>query len=100
MDALSLHPRKAPNPPGGVWNSMARMTVSTGSCPTCGLRVQRTVSMLHGVLTEAYHCPLHGRRESSPTGMTVGEFAAPTMSTLREMVDVLAPRVGGLDWVL
>lgn len=79
---------------------MARMTVSTGSCPTCGLRVQRTVSMLHGVLTEAYHCPMHGRRESSPSGMTVGEFAAPTMSMLREMVDSVAPRVGGFDWVL
>jgi hypothetical protein len=79
---------------------MARMTVSTGSCPTCGLRVQRTVSTLHGVLTEAYHCPMHGRRESSPSGMTVGEFAAPTMSMLREMVDSVAPRVGGLDWVL
>jgi len=78
---------------------MARMTVATGSCPTCGLRVQRTVSLLHGVLTEAYHCPMHGRRESSPHGMTVGEFAAPTMSMLREMVPV-APTVGGFDWVL
>ena len=78
---------------------MARMTVATGSCPTCGLRVQRTVSMLYGVLTEAYHGPMHGRREANPSGMTVGEFAAPSMSTLREMVGV-APTVGGLDWVL
>lgn len=79
---------------------MARMTVATGSCPTCGLRVQRTVGMLHGVLTEAYHCPLHGRRESSPSGMTVEAFASPSMLTLREMCDSVAPSVGGLDWVL
>lgn len=79
---------------------MARMTIATGACPTCGMRVQRTVSMSHGTLTEAYHCPLHGRRESSPTGMTVEAFAAPSMVTLREMCDQAAPRIGGFDWVI
>lgn len=79
---------------------MARMTIATGSCPTCGLRVPRTLTTHHGLVTEAYHCPMHGRRETSPSGMTVEAYATPTMSTLREMYDVVAPRVGGLDWVL
>lgn len=80
---------------------MARLTIATGACPTCGLRVPRTLTTHHGIVTEAYHCPMHGRRQSSPNGMSVEAFAAqPTMSTLREMIDVVAPRVGGFDWVL
>lgn len=80
---------------------MARIALTTGSCPTCGRSVARTVSLHHGIPTEAYHCPVHGRRTPSD-GATVAEWAAtpPTMSTLREMFDTLAPRVGGLDWLV
>lgn len=86
---------------GFLWN-MARMALSTGSCPSCGRTVARTVSTHHGVATEAYHCPVHGRRGYNGT-MTVAEWASPeqpTMVTLREMYDVVAPRVGGLDWLV
>jgi hypothetical protein len=59
------------------------------------------MSTHHGIVTEAYHCPMHGRRESSPSGLSVSDFAAPpTMSTLRDMYGLVAPTVGGLDWVL
>ena len=80
---------------------MARMALATGSCPSCGRTVVRTVSLHHGLATEAYHCPMHGRRESSPTGISVEAFASPPgMSTLRDMYSLVAPTVGGLDWVL
>ena len=82
---------------------MARMALSTGSCPSCGRTVTRTLTTHHGLQTEAYHCPVHGRRASAAgSGMTVAEWAAepPTMVTLREMYGIVAPRVGGLDWLV
>lgn len=82
---------------------MARMSLSTGSCPSCGRTVARTLTTHHGISTEAYHCPLHGRRASATgSGMTVAEWAGeqPTMATLRDMYGVLAPRVGGMDWLV
>lgn len=82
---------------------MARMALATGSCPSCGRTVARTLSTHHGISTEAYHCPMHGRRGYSGTAMpTVAEWAGeqPTMVTLREMYGVVAPRVGGLDWLI
>lgn len=90
------------------WNSlagflciMARMTLASGSCPTCGRSVARTVSTHHGLATEAYHCPTHGRRTASSDAATVAEWAAaPTMVTLREMYDIVAPRIGGVDWLV
>ena len=81
---------------------MARMALATGSCPSCGRSVARTVSTHHGLATEAYHCPVHGRRTSSSDASTVAEWvaAAPTMVTLREMYDSVAPRIGGVDWLV
>jgi hypothetical protein len=80
---------------------MARMALATGSCPTCGRTVARTVSTHLGLVTEAYHCPQHGRRDYTGTGLTLSEWAAqPTMSDLRQMYDSVAPRVGGLDWLI
>ena len=76
------------------------MALSTGSCPSCGRTVVRTVSLHHGLATEAYHCPQHGRRTSGDAAATVAEWAAaPSMATLREMYDVVAPRIAGLDWL-
>jgi hypothetical protein len=80
---------------------MARMALTTGSCPSCGRDVVRTVSLVAGISTEVYHCPLHGRRQPVPD-MTVAAFASPTMADLREMYALLAPHPGplaGLDWV-
>lgn len=79
------------------------MALSTGSCPSCGRSVARTVSTHHGITNEAYHCPVHGRRDYSGSHLTVAEWAAagqPTMVTLREMYDTVAPRIGGLDWLV
>lgn len=80
---------------------MARMALSTGSCPSCGRTVTRTLTTHHGLATEAYHCPVHGRRGYG-SGMQLADWATeqPTMVTLREMYDVVAPRVGGLDWLI
>ena len=80
---------------------MARMVLATGSCPSCGRSVTRTVSSHHGLATEAYHCPVHGRRTASSDASTVADWvAAPTMVTLREMYDTVAPRIGGVDWLV
>jgi hypothetical protein len=76
------------------------MALTTGSCPTCGRSVARTVSLHHGLAVEAYHCPVHGRRSSSDAATVAEWAAAPSMPTLREMFDTLAPRVGGLDWLV
>jgi hypothetical protein len=77
------------------------MALATGSCPACGRSVARTLSTHHGLTTEAYHCPLHGRRDYSGSAMTLAEWAEqPTMSVLRQMYDTVAPRVGGLDWLI
>jgi len=66
---------------------MARMTLSSGLCPICGRTVARTLTTHHGLATEAYHCPQHGRR--TPTaGLTVAEWAAPRMTTLGEIMGV------------
>lgn len=79
---------------------MARMALATGSCPTCGRAVARTVSLHHGLATEAYHCPVHGRRTAGDADATVSEWAAaPSMATLREMYGLVAPRISGLDWL-
>jgi hypothetical protein len=80
---------------------MARMALSTGSCPSCGRTVTRTLTTHHGLATEAYHCPVHGRRGYG-SGTQLADWATeqPTMVTLREMYDVVAPRVGGLDWLV
>lgn len=77
------------------------MALTTGSCPSCGRDVVRTVSLVAGLSSEVYHCPLHGRRQAVPN-MTVAAFATPTMSELRDMYGLLAPQpnpVAGLDWV-
>lgn len=79
---------------------MARMALATGSCPSCGRTVTRTLTTHHGVASEAYHCPVHGRRGYG-SGVALADWAAadpPTMVTLREMYDVVAPRLA-LDWV-
>lgn len=98
---LSPLPRKRPNTLRALWSIMARMALATGSCPSCGRSVARTVSTHHGVAVEAYHCPVHGRRSSSDDA-TVAEWAAasPTMVTLSEMFTSVAPRIGGLDWLV
>jgi hypothetical protein len=67
---------------------MARMTLSSGSCPICGRNVARTMTSHHGLLTEAYHCPVHGRRPAAPNGLTVAEWAMPTMPAIAEMLGV------------
>ena len=80
---------------------MARMTIASGSCPSCGRTVARTLTTHHGLTTEAYHCPVHGRRvNAASAGMTVSEWAseAPTMVVLREMYDSVSPRIGG-SWL-
>lgn len=79
---------------------MARMALATGSCPSCGRTVARTVSLRHGLATEAYHCPVHGRRTASSDSATVADWvAAPTMQELGQMLDAVAPRLGGVDWL-
>jgi hypothetical protein len=76
------------------------MALTSGSCPSCGRSVARTVST-HGVAVEAYHCPVHGRRTASDTAATVADWvAAPTMMTLGQMYDSVAPPLGGVDWLL
>jgi hypothetical protein len=81
---------------------MARMALMTGSCPSCGRAVARTVSTHHGLASEAYHCPVHGRRTRSDAGATVADWVAapPTMVTLGQMLDSVAPPLGGVDWLL
>ena len=97
---VSPCPPQALNRLAGVLWNMARMALATGSCPTCGRTVVRTVSLHHGLATEAYHCPVHGRRTAGDAAATVAEWAAaPSMATLREMYDVVAPRIAGLDWL-
>lgn len=77
---------------------MARMTLTTGSCPICGRDVARTVTSLHGLAMESYHCPLHGRRESQPHSATVADWVvAPSMASLGEMLQMAIP--AGVDWV-
>ena len=72
---------------------MARMTLTNGLCPICDRNVARTVTAHHGVVSETYHCPVHGRREAHPTGWTVAEWLrVPTMPALGEMLGV--PMVG------
>jgi len=68
---------------------MARMRLATGACPVCGTAVARTISTHHGLATESYHCPLHGRREANPSGWTVAQWGAPlpTMAALGEMLE-------------
>ena len=67
---------------------MARMTLATGLCPICGRNVARTLTAHHGIASEAYHCPLHGRR-GTPLGVTVAEWAAvPSMPLLGEILGV------------
>lgn len=83
---------------------MARMRLATGSCPVCGDEVVRTISTHHGLATETYHCPDHGRREANPSGCTVAQWSAdsagsayarfggvPSMAMLSEMMDVHHP---------
>ncbi|MFO1532925.1 MAG: hypothetical protein ABR562_04390 [Thermoplasmatota archaeon] len=66
---------------------MARMSLASGLCPICGRSVARTMTAHHGLLTEAYHCPMHGRREANPSGMSVAEWAAaPMMPALGEIL--------------
>ena len=81
---------------------MARMALTSGSCPSCGRSVARTVSTHPGLAMEAYHCPVHGRRTSSDTAATVADWVAapPTMVTLGQMLDSVAPPLGGVDWLL
>jgi hypothetical protein len=67
---------------------MARMNLATGLCPVCGRNVQRTMTVHHGLLTEAYHCPTHGRRASPGPSWTVSEWAAPQMPLLGEILGV------------
>ena len=77
------------------------MALMSGSCPSCGRSVARTVSPHPGLAVEAYHCPVHGRRTSSDTAATVADWvAAPTMATLGQMYDSVAPALGGVDWLL
>jgi len=67
---------------------MARMKLTSGLCPVCGRNVARTLTTHHGLVSEAYHCPQHGRRAPS-SGLTVSEWAAPpTMATLGEILGV------------
>lgn len=70
---------------------MARLTLTTGLCPVCGDEVTRTVSIHHGIASEAYHCPVHGRRAASPSGMAAADWATPTMSTLGEVLGYATP---------
>ena len=81
---------------------MARMALMSGSCPSCGRSVARTVSTHQGLATEAYHCPVHGRRTYGGTAATVADWVAapPTMATLGQMYDSVAPPLGGVDWLL
>jgi hypothetical protein len=77
---------------------MARMTLTTGSCPVCGNHVARTVTTHHGLALEHYTCPEHGRMESAPHHTTVREWVVvPTMSALGEMLGEPIP--AGIDWV-
>ncbi len=73
---------------------MARMRLATGACPVCGTAVARTISSHHGLATESYHCPEHGRREANPTGWTVAQWGlapAPSMATIGEMLNYHHP---------
>lgn len=69
------------------------MRLATGSCPVCGRDVARTISSHHGIASESYHCPDHGRREANPTGWTVAQWGAqvPSMALLGEMMDFHHP---------
>jgi hypothetical protein len=60
---------------------MARMNLASGLCPICGRTVARTLTTHHGIATEAYHCPEHGRRAAT-SGMTVLQWCAPVGSWL------------------
>jgi predicted RNA-binding Zn-ribbon protein involved in translation (DUF1610 family) len=77
---------------------MARMTLTTGSCPACGQDVARTVSTHHGLALEHYTCPEHGRMEPAPHHATVRDWVvAPTMASLSELLQ--QPIAAGIDWV-
>jgi hypothetical protein len=77
---------------------MARITLTTGSCPRCGREVARTVSTHAGIAREHYHCPEHGRHEAAPADATVAEWVAPPrMAALAEWLQVPVP--AGVDWV-
>ncbi len=77
---------------------MAKMTLTIGSCPVCGLEVARTVSIHHGLVLEHYSCPEHGRREAAPSNFTVSEWAAtPTLASLGEILGEPIPV--GVEWV-
>ncbi len=81
---------------------MARIMLTTGSCPSCGRDVPRSIGMRHGATSEIYHCPQHGPRDASPHGMTLAAWATPTvtMADLRGMLDTVSPPLAGLDWVI
>jgi len=63
---------------------MARMYQLRGSCPTCGMDVTRTVSLLHGVQAEVFHCPRDGRLASTVERMSVHDWV---MSRSIERID-------------
>ncbi len=68
---------------------MARIQLTSGLCPICDRTVARTLTAHHGLVTEAYHCPQHGRRPATPSGFTVAEWArAPSMPLLGEILGV------------
>ena len=67
---------------------MARLTRTHGACPACGTTVERTVNLHHGIVSEAYHCPEHGRMTAAPHGATVSEWAMPSMASLAEILGV------------
>lgn len=78
---------------------MARMTLTTGSCPSCGQDVARTVSTHHGFALEHYTCPTHGRMDAAPHHATVRDWVvAPTMASLSELLQQPIA-AGGIDWV-
>lgn len=85
---LSPTPRKGTNTTPALLPPMARMTLTSGLCPICGRSVARTLTAHHGLATEAYHCPMHGRR-GTPHGLTVAEWATvPSMPLLGEILGV------------
>jgi signal transduction histidine kinase len=91
-------PGPASEYPRRLLHSMARMTLTTGSCPVCGQDVARTVSTHHGLALEHYTCPEHGRMESAPHHATVRDWVVvPTMASLSELLQ--QPIAAGIDWV-
>lgn len=65
---------------------MARIQLTSGLCPICGQAVARTLTTHHGLVSETYHCPQHGRRSATPSGITVSEWATPSMPLLGEIL--------------